>query len=78
MVVAGLLQLAQMAEGPGDLVAIAFKIAVSADGGPDNLGDLSGNTRLFCNTNNHGGSSCRFMALVHTGRFVLSSAGYAL
>ena len=48
-----LLQFAQVSEGPSDLVAIAFNIALMLGVRPDDARDVACHARLFCYTNNH-------------------------
>ena len=48
-----LLERAEMAKGPGDLVPVSLQISVLTFGGAQYLGDLAGDTRFLGNTNFH-------------------------
>ena len=52
-VVLGHLQLAQVAEGPRHLVAVALVVAVAARRCPDDAGDVLRHAGLLCYANNH-------------------------
>ena len=52
-VILRLLEGAEVAEGPGHLVAVALHIAVVRGVGPQHLGNLARYTRLLSNTNYH-------------------------
>ena len=52
-VVLRLLEGAEVAKGPGYLVAVALHVAVVGGIGPQHLGNLLRHTRLFSNANYH-------------------------
>jgi len=49
----GFLQRAEVTEGPGYLIAIAFHIALMRGVSTQHFGDVAGDTRLFGNADNH-------------------------